>query len=286
MSVRLPLLPGIIIDSDYNQTETKSKADLVLDLQQNAFKLPKETGPHFIKLMNAKLTNTKYNISAALGNNGIRYTLDNTAGPVAWKYITFPDGIYTTSSIFSTINSALINNSDTETDVNGQTIYPFSITPNTATSKGYVIINTNFSGFATFEVSLAYRAGPEDSVLASTFYLLYGYTAAEKETKLAASPNISTNNINIYDSQFYITCNLIQSYTAAGQKSGKILYAGNFQGVANSYYFLTSQEDIIGYIKQDYVDRIEIKIVDRNGDLINFGDNSTDSNITFSFNIY
>lgn len=283
-----PLYPNIVLDSVTNQTDSKTRTDLKITFS-NELTLPNDGKPHYLKINNAKIPNTKYNISATLANNRIRYTMDNSdvdEGKWVWKDITFDDGIYTVSSIYSSINTALINAGDTELDGNGQVIYPFSITANSATSKAYVIINTNHSASATIEVDIG-NGWTGAAAVPSTFYLLLGFTNLELRTNIGSSPNISTNNINIFDSEYYLVCPQIVSFSKAGGRTANYLYQGNFQGVANGYHFLTSDQNIVGVIKsRERIPDIELRMVDRNGALIQLGDNSTDSNLTFNLSIY
>lgn len=62
---------------------------------------------HEVCLKNITLYNSWYNISAALGNNTLRYH-----NSIAWKVITLDDGAYTVDSFNSFVQAQMLANGD------------------------------------------------------------------------------------------------------------------------------------------------------------------------------
>lgn len=264
---------NIVLDSNYHKVGN-NRSHLLFKLQ-DPLQIPID-GQFFLKIVSGKIPMTVYNITSSLGNNKIHYSVDDNKTE---KEIVFPNGIYSMTSIHQYIKYALVKNGDYQLDpITGEIIYPFSLTPDIAQSKSYLIINTNFTGYADVIISLS---SIDETGL---FYLLCGYTLASHSLDGDVSQElISTNNINIYDSQYIMECNQVLSYSSSGRKDARILYFGNFKGDLNAYEFLEEEDDIIAKLPNGIViDNLEIKFLDRNGNLINFSDNSTDSNITLN----
>lgn len=277
----LPIVPNINFDSDINSIDS-NRAHMTKIFQSPIMIEKSREGKRLLKLTYAKIPMTVYNISSALGNNKIRYSMN---GGSSYTIITFQDGIYTLFTIDSTIKSELYKNTHTEIHATtGSIIYPFILQGNQAISKGYLIIDTNFSTYTNVIVDIKNNS-------LSTFYLLYGFTIAQTVLDGSSSTEIiSTNNINIYDSQFRIECNIIKSYTNIANKDSykqsKIMYIGNLDSQPNLYKFLISTDDIFAELSIFDIYEISIRFTDRYGNLLNFSDDSVDSNILLSLSIY
>ena len=247
---------------------------------------------HYLKLVYGKIPLTKYNISAALGNNKIRYTLDNTAVPIVWHEVTFYDGIYTDiDSTKASVNTALeglltrlgLNTGYTVDALTGAYVFPFSLAADSSASKGIIAINPSFANNTKITVDLSNNG-------TSNLYLLMGFTALEAVLDGSVSLlQSSTNNLDVYDGAFAIQCDIVTSYVAGAGFRDQLM-AGTFTGTANGYFFMPNEvrRDIIVPIRQGLVeiDEINMRIVDRNGRLIVFGDNSTDSDVSFELYLY
>ena len=269
-----PLITGLEIDSttdsvNNNRSHLKIELNNVINIDMRKNRL--------LKLERLKLPMVIYNITSVKGNHTIRYSVNSG---VLYKIIEFEDGIYTATDINSRIRAELVSNDDIEVDAETQrNIYPFAMGYNSSSSKGYLMINTLFSTYTNVRVDIS-----NDST--STMYLLFGFTIAQVNLDGSASQQtISINHMNIYDSQFYIWCNIVSSYKS-GIKTGQSLYLGSLNGTFNGYLFLKPEDQIYALIGTNEISNIEIKFMDRNNDLLVFSDNSLDSNITMSLSIY
>jgi hypothetical protein len=234
----------------------------------------------YLKIKHCKIPMIKYNISSSLSNNTIRYSVDSGSN---YTEIDFGSGIFEVGDIYSYIRQELFNNEDYETNDNGENIVPFSVQGNSSTSKGFILINPNWSDVTQIIVDLSNNT-------TSLFYELLGFTSIlctlDGSSKIIQE---STNNIDIYDSQFYIliTNGIIESYTQ-GYLENTILYMGNLDGPKNGIKNIQSSDEIIQPILDgiENIARIDIQFVDRNNSLIVFGpDTSTDSNLTIELEL-
>jgi len=253
---------------------------------------------HYVSITHMKMPLTIYNISAAKGNNLISYTVDNGT---TWNDITFGDGVYSLEDISSTIRYTLGKNAHFNTDaVTGAIHYPFTFAANGATSHAYVTIDKTYKYTDEKKAEHDYKETTLDLtgcslVLGaevrgtSTFYLTLGFIAAN--TILdgnVAVEFIGTNNVDLADNQYSIECNLVSRYYR-GSLSPKII-TSTFEGLANGYYFLPNAtiRDVTAEFRSGLrqIDEVDIKIVDRYGNLVNFGDNSTDSDVYINLCVY
>lgn len=273
----LPLHSGIDLNSDTDSVEGKI-AHLRIRFDP-PLQLHKAEHPRFIKIKHLKLGWTTKNFSPSLGNNTLRYSMTGAGGP--FFTINIPEGLFSVYDINDFIQTELYNNGHTEIDYDtGKYIYPWSCQVNGASSHGYLTIDTKHSSYLTVYVDLTNNG-------TSTFYLTYGFLIGEA-TLLGsvATQSIGTNNVDILDATFYITCNVVQSYVS-GRRIGNILYSGLFTCPPNGYFIIKSSDDIVGYLGDlREIRDLDIKFVDRNGTLLDFHDTSIDSNITMSFYIY
>jgi len=76
-----------------------------------------------VACVGGKVVNSVPNISAKLGNNSLRYSVD---GGNTFKVVTFPDGSYTTSGLEAELRSAMKGNGDYSV-VNGEEIYKIDL---------------------------------------------------------------------------------------------------------------------------------------------------------------
>jgi hypothetical protein len=270
-----PITGSIMFDSN-SDVVASNIADLSMKFP-SPLKLPQDTKT-YLKIVNCKIPLIVYNLSPSLSNNKIRYSI-NAGG--AYTEIDFGSGIFEITDIFSYVQQELFNNSHYETLDSGQQIVPFSIQANTSTSKGAILINTNWSDTTQIIVDLTNNS-------TSTFYLLYGFLVGESILDGSVKTiQISTNNVNIYDSQFAIKCDIIESYKG-GFQDDEILYFGNLTGAKNGIMRIKSSDLIIQPIRPGitYINKINIQFVDRNDTLLVFGpDTSVDSNITMELQI-
>ena len=64
------------------------------------------------------------------------------------------------------------------------------------------------------------------------------------------------------------------------------MYIGNLDSQPNLYKFLISTDDIFAELSIFDIYEISIRFTDRYGNLLNFSDDSVDSNILLSLSIY
>lgn len=290
--LRLPEL-SFELDSTANKAaEDNSRAHLKFSLQKD---IVLSEGPHWLALTASKIPLTVYNITAAKGNNYISYTVDDG---VTWYDIDFADGVYGLADIDSAIRYELTKRVHYLT-VGDVVHFPFNFAGNGATSKAYFTIDTACHitvGETTYN-STDVRVDLKGCELVeavevrgtSTFYTAIGFEAAN--TLLdgsVATEFIGTKNVDIYDGQYSIECNLI-SRLHRGQNSRKLI-TDTFNGTANGYYFLpnASIRDVVAEVDPSFrkISEVDVKIVDRNGRLVVFGDDSTDGDIYMNFQIF
>lgn len=272
-----PIATGLNFDSNINTYGNSIARQRII--LRNHIKIPKHDGvKHFIKLIRAKIPNTANNFTSELKNNTIRYSVNDG---VAYKVITLPNGIYNFYDVDSYIKHIIELNGDVEIDpVTSLKIYPFVIQISTSSRKGYLLLDSTHSKDPDIIVDLTNNGTSE-------FYLRYGFLLAEAILDAdVAHQQISTNDVDIYDSQIKIRCNIVKSYLS-GDDIDDVLFLGNVSGSSGGIFELSSHDDIIGILREsEQISNIVITLVDRNDQLILFDDNSTDSNITLSFNIY
>lgn len=112
----------------------------------------KPTAIHRLRLTNSKIPMTVRNLSLALGNHIMRYSVDSG---VTYKVVTLDDGIYEVSNIDESIKFYVNQNADVEVDpITGANIYPFTIGSNASTSRAWITIDQNHSKARTTIVDL------------------------------------------------------------------------------------------------------------------------------------
>jgi hypothetical protein len=244
MVTRSNIITNINFRSDRNGINGK-KSHMIMYFKEPIL-LPKDGKRSQIALIHAKIPNTKYNITAALGNNTIRYSINDGAD---YHVITFLDGIYSVYDVDNYIQTELYKNGHYELDtITNLPIFPFSLEVNESSSKGYLNIHDTYSAHPDIIVDL----GNNNT---STFYLLHGFTNAQKILDAdVADQVISANNVDIFDSYIRIEMNIVESYEVLEESKtdkemvsrGNTLWQGNFQGVRGSFFLLTKQNGITG----------------------------------------
>lgn len=88
------------------------------------FNPPRQLGKRYeVACVGGKVVNSVPNISAKLGNNTLRYSVD---GGNTFKVVTLPDGSYTTTGLETELRSVMKENGD-YTVVNGEEIYKIDL---------------------------------------------------------------------------------------------------------------------------------------------------------------
>lgn len=148
-------------------------------------------GQYELALIRANLWYSWANISAAKGNNTIRYY--STYGIAGWRpLITFPDGQYTIDDINAYLQSQMLANNDYITNPSGVKEYPIIISPNYSTLK------TDITVLPTFQLDLT----------VSTLYLLLGWTS---QIVTLSGSGVNLANINDSINSIVIHSSLIAS---------------------------------------------------------------------------
>ena len=160
--------------------------------------------PYEVALVGGKITNALPNLSVALGNNTIRYSMN---GGTTWKTIVFPDGCYDTTALTTEIQSAFDTNGD-YTTVSGVRVYPIEISAALYLDRAQVTLLAN--------VNLDLSIGGFSLLLGFPATILTGGTTGGIYT----APNAATfTNIS---SNFLIYTDIISD----GVRMGNILTSG------------------------------------------------------------
>lgn len=208
-----------------------------------------DDGSYEVALVSAEIPNTWYNVSAKIGNNKLHYSDD---GGLNFTTLTVPDGIYSVSSL-NTQMQELIGNNYIEFGADASRLRVFVILKN-----GYQV---NFNHPDTFRNLLGFS----------------GITITTQNTKVYATnrPNITNNN-----DSFYILCDMINStYSRLGPSFSNVLYAFSFTVSSGSMQSVVPSERVHLPLSGSYFDRVNIKIVNQDGKVMDFNGERTIVNL-------
>lgn len=148
-------------------------------------------GQYEIALVRSNLWYSWSNVSAAKGNNKIRYY--STYNIIGWRpMITLPDGQYTIADINSFLVNAMTDNGDYITSPSGVKQYPITISPN----------------YSTLKVDIAILPSFQLDFTVSTLCILLGWTQQIVTTSGTGS---TLANINDSINSLLIHCSLVAS---------------------------------------------------------------------------
>jgi len=262
------IYPSVILDSDYNSFGEKSQ------LKVNFYQpLKIDNNRRYVKIMLMMLPFTIENITAARGNNTLRYSVN---GGGAYSTITLGDGTYEFSNVSETIKYQLAKNGH----VQANDVYPFRVNVDSATQRGWLIIDTNWVTYTQVIVDLSNNN-------TSTFYTLYGFDATQKTLDgSVATEMISNGYADIFDAYFKIKMNHIRSFDTGGGADSSIIHHDFLRGVAGTFMILTSDQDIMAYLPPGNIQDFTIEILDRNNAPLKFVSKGLNSNVFMKLNIY
>lgn len=171
----------LVIDSS-TATNAQNTEDFVIDYR-NPIKLPANN--YELALVKANLWYSWYNVSAAKGNNILRYN----NGTITQPDIVIPDGQYTIDQINTVLQAAMLDNGDFTVGPSGN-LFDIKIEPN----------------YSTLRVKLTLTGGYELDLSAGRLYLLLGgdpinYTASGDLPEVA--------NINDDINSLSIRCDIV-----------------------------------------------------------------------------
>jgi hypothetical protein len=193
---------------------------------------------------------TTYNISAALGNNTIKYS---TNGGSTWKTITLPNGNYQVSDINAQIQYSITANGDTAANIVLNAI-------NYLYSTQFVLLNS-------YQVDLT--VGGLHSILGFNAEIITSTKTSEQQA------NISGGFTN-----FLITVSglINQSNSYNGTSTSSVLYSDTWAVYPGSQQLYTIPQMAFVPVTTKQIDNLTIKITDQNGNILDFGQAGNYSN--------
>ena len=223
--------------------------------------------------------NTFDNISSTIGNNSLRYSINNG---VDYFSITFPDGQYGNDSLSNAIYAGLIDNGQFyDKDGSGATgnfSYPFDLRFNNATNSSYFVVNTSVDAgwdAATTIIDLTNNS-------TSTFYELIGFAVANAVLNTGAKFYYSDNDPDYFgvSSTLYFQLSGIDISDQTNSPFKGTFFLGNW-GIGG-YLTVYDSQQLVSFHTTVFSNRInfmEVKIINEEGKLIELGGASKESNV-------
>jgi len=206
-------------------------------------------GPYELCLVKANLWYSYYNISAAMGNNVIKYTTNTPAT----RTVTFPDGNYTITQINEYLQAFMVTQGDYAV-VAGENVYYIDIEPNYTTIKVTITLSNSY----TIDLTQ------------STFNLLLGWTAAVYNftgTQSGALPANINNGINT----ILIHCDAVNgSYQNSVVSDVLYSFVPNVPPGSNMEWIPQTKFIYLPVKIPDFIYRIRMYITDQMNRPINF----------------
>jgi len=212
-----------------------------------------------------RLPYTVYNISSAKANNKISYNYDSTD-----YEIEFSDGIYTANYLKSYVDAYQLAQSHYDTNSYGVKTYYWTLDLNSALGKFYVQVN---------------KVGTTVTFPNTTFYNVIGFTSDASITETTLGTSIA--DITQGTEEIYLWCNIV-SNTVNSTINSNILYNSVWSSKfwsCNVFPRVEEKLPPMAGINTTTISNFEFKLLDKDGNNLNFADNGTIDSITIRISI-